>query len=183
MWALSLLAVSTAAVLAACEPDSTNSPASASPSPTSVATPLSTDVLAPTPTPIATAATDVLVLRVGAGKFIVEVVDDTIERAAGLSGRDSLAEGTGMWFAYPAVGQPSFWMRDMRFPVDLVWVDASLRVVAVTHQAPSPPAGATVDDLPLYSPGAPIMYVLEINAGQAVDLGIEAGALVSLESP
>ncbi len=173
MWALSLLAVSTAAVLAACEPDSTNSPPSPTPSPTSV----------PTPTPVATAATDVLVLRVGAGKFIVEVADDTIERAAGLSGRDSLAQGTGMWFAYPTVGHPSFWMRGMRFPIDLVWVDASLRVVAVTHQVPSPLAGATVDDLPLYSPGAPIMYVLEINAGQAVDLGIAAGELVSLESP
>lgn len=196
---LLLLALSSVAVLAACEqePDALPSPTSGPTSaptptvtnippvtvmPTSTATP--TLLLTPTPTPLAVATTahDALVVRVGAGKFNVEVADDSAERAVGLSGRDSLAEDAGMWFTYLTSDQRSFWMRGMRFPIDIVWVDSSMRVVGVTHQAPVPSAGATIDDLPLYSPGAPIMYVLEINAGLARDLGIEAGGLVSLGS-
>lgn len=143
------------------------------------AKPVSTAVLIPPP--IATANADAVVLTVGAGRFVIEIVDDSAGRAAGLSGREKLALGTGMWFVFPGIGQPSFWMRGMRFPIDIVWVDANMRVVAVTHEAPAPSPGATTEDLPLYSPGAPIMYVLEINAGRARELKIKRGALVSFE--
>lgn len=197
MRGLLLLALCTIALLAACgqEPDALPSP---TPSPTSAPTPTATNVppvtvmptptatptlvLTPTPTPpaIAISAHDSLVVRVGTGTFIVDVADDSAERAVGLSGRDSLAAGAGMWFTYLTSAQRSFWMRGMRFPIDIVWVDTSMRVVGVTHNAPVPSPGATIEDLPLYNPGTPIMYVLEINAGLARDLGIEAGGLVSL---
>ncbi|MDA1174946.1 MAG: DUF192 domain-containing protein, partial [Chloroflexi bacterium] len=85
--------------------------------PTPTATP--TLVLTPTPTPpaIAISAHDSLVVRVGTGTFIVDVADDSAERAVGLSGRDSLAAGAGMWFTYLTSAQRSFWMRGMRFPI------------------------------------------------------------------
>jgi uncharacterized membrane protein (UPF0127 family) len=194
-----LLAICTPVVSVACgqEPDALPSP---TPSPTSAptptvpnipprtamptlaetATPTPTPLPTPTPSAAATVADDALVVRAGAGKFIVEVADDTAERAVGLSGRDSLASGAGMWFTYVTSDQRSFWMRGMRFPIDIVWVNASMRVVHVTYRAPIPSPGATIDELPLYSPGTPIMYVLEINAGLARDLGIEVGVLVSL---
>lgn len=141
--------------------------------------PVSTAVL--TPPSIATASTDAVVLTVGSGRFVIEVVDDSAGRAAGLSGREKLPPGTGMWFVFPGIGQPNFWMRGMQFPIDIVWVDAALRVVSVTHEAPAPPPGTTTEDLPLYGPGVPIMYALEINAGRARELKIEIGALVSFE--
>ena len=118
--------------------------------------------------------------RVGQGVFVVEVADDSAERAVGLSGRDSLPRGGGMWFAYFNVHQPSFWMRGMRFALDIVWIDSSLHVVDVTHDAPAPPGDSALEDLPLYTPNAPIKYVLEINAGLARDLRIERGALVTI---
>ncbi len=120
-----------------------------------------------------------VVVCVNAEAFVVEVADDATEREIGLSGRDSLGKMQGMWFAYPVAGEPSFWMRDMQFAIDIVWVDAELRVVSVTHEAPAPIDGAPLDLLPRYSPDEPVMYVLEINAGLAHDLGIEEGALVS----
>lgn len=150
--------------------------------PTTTAAPTLLLTPTPTPWPVATVTDDTLVVHVGAGKFIVEVADDSAERALGLSGRDSLAEDAGMWFAYLTSNQRSFWMRGMRFPIDIVWVDSSMKVVGVTHDAPVPSPEAAIEDLPLYNPGTPIMYVLEINAGLATDLGIEAGALVSLGS-
>jgi uncharacterized membrane protein (UPF0127 family) len=148
-----------------------------------IATPTPATVVTPTESPQATVGTnDQLLVRVGRGTFTVDVADDGAERATGLSGRDSLASDAGMWFAYPMAVQTSFWMRDMRFPIDIVWVDNSLKVVGVSHEAPAPAEGATISDLPLYSVGVPIRYVLEINAGLARNLGIETGTLVSLDA-
>jgi uncharacterized membrane protein (UPF0127 family) len=134
----------------------------------------------PTPLPAPSGSEFGHVVRVGAGTFYVEVADDTAERAQGLSGRDSLPANAGMWFAYLDSAQRSFWMRGMRFPIDIVWVDESFVVVDVTHEAPVPPVGAATSDLPQYSAGEPVQYVLEISAGFAVDLGIERGSKVTL---
>ena len=75
----------------------------------------------------------------------------------------------------------TFWMRGMRFPIDIVWVDAGMRVLHVTHGAPVPPEGASDAELPRYTPGdIDVRYVLEINAGLARELGIEPGVRVTL---
>ena len=46
------------------------------------------------------------------------------ERSQGLSGRPNLAAGTGMLFVFEQAGSYAFWMKDMRFPLDMVWIDA-----------------------------------------------------------
>lgn len=174
-----VLAVSTLAVLlTACGPEA------ATPSPAHTPVPTATVPSPPEPTPTLANVTpgEAQLVHVGAGTFIVEVADDTAERAVGLSGRDSLAQGAGMWFAYLDAGQRSFWMRGMRFPIDIVWVNSSMTVVGITENAPVPPPETSPGDLPQYSPGIPIMYVLEINTGLAHDLGIEVGALVTFGS-
>jgi uncharacterized membrane protein (UPF0127 family) len=72
-------------------------------------------------------------------------------------------------------------MREMRFPLDIVWIDSQLTVVSVTHDAPAP--GTPDDDLPRYGSGVPVRYVLEINAGLARAFGIDVGDVVTFESP
>jgi uncharacterized membrane protein (UPF0127 family) len=172
VWAVGTLAV----LLTACGQDA----ATLSPASTPVPTATRPSLLEPTPTLADVASVKALVVHVGAGTFIVEVADDIAERAVGLSGRESLARGSGMWFAYPGAGQRSFWMRGMRFPIDIVWIDASMKVIGITKEAPVPSPETSASDLPQYSPGGPVMYVLEINAGLAHDLGIEVGTLVEL---
>jgi hypothetical protein len=88
-----------------------------------------------------------------------------------------------MWFAYGLSRVPSFWMLRMHFPLDIVWVDAELRVVSVTNNLPIPDADAPEASLPRYSPGVPVRYVLEINAGLANELGIVPGSIVTLTEP
>ena len=120
-------------------------------------------------------------IDVGRGRFTAVVVDTPALRARGLSGRDALAQGRAMWFDMGVEAPATFWMRGMRFPIDIVWVDAGLRVVHVTHEAPVPPEGASDAELARYTPGAvDVRYVLEINAGLARELGIEPGARVTL---
>ncbi len=120
-------------------------------------------------------------VQVGPAEFFVLMAVTPEERAQGLSGRPSLPLDWGMWFD---LGQPtvsSFWMREMRFPLDMVWIDASLRVVEVTHEVPVPAPGTPEQELPLYNAGStPVRYVLEINGGLAREMGIAPGQPVRL---
>ena len=135
-------------------------------------------VPSPTPTPVPPGT---LLAHVGPATFAIEVADDATERAQGLSDRESLPADAGMWFTYVNAHQPSFWMRNMRFPIDIIWVDPNFSVVDITHEAPAPPEDAELSQLPMYTPNAPIQYVLEINAGLARALKIEPGAEVTLD--
>lgn len=66
-------------------------------------------------------------------------------------------------------------MRRMRFPLDMVWIDADLTVVGVTANVPPSAAGTSDASLPSYSPGTSLQYVLEINAGLAEGYRIVSG--------
>ena len=161
--------------------------AGATPTPTPTATPTAaptpTRTLAPTRDPL-DAGLATVVVEAGRGRFTAVVVDTPQVRARGLSGREALAPNRAMWFDMGAEAPFNFWMLGMRFPIDIVWVDADFEVVHVTHEAPVPPDGATEADLPRYSTGGvPIRYVLEINAGLARELGIEPGVRVTLTEP
>ena len=161
------LALLVLAVLAgACAAPSATSPPTATPSAT------------PDPLDAGLATVEV---EVGGARFTAVVVDTPVPRARGLSGREALAPSRAMWFDMGLAAPATFWMRGMRFPIDIVWVDAGLRVVHVTHEAPVPPEGASQAALPRYTPGdVDVRYVLEINAGLARELGIEPGVGVTL---
>lgn len=113
--------------------------------------------LAQSPCPTDRAAS----VRIGTQHFAVEVAATPAARERGLSGRAGLAPEAGMWFVLPSIGQPGFWMRGMRFPIDLVWVSPEWKV-----------AGATTlpvcqdEPCPITYPPRPIAHVLEIEAGR-----------------
>ena len=99
--------------------------------------------------------------------FTVDVADTPEKRFEGLSGRPVLEEGTGMLFIFQEERKHTFWMKDMRFPLDMVWINASCAVANITTDVPSPPPDPDDSVLPTYSPSAPATYNLEINAGVA----------------
>jgi len=110
------------------------------------------------------------------GKTIsVEVADTDAKREKGLGERDSLAPDHGMYFPFPAAQYWVFWMKGMRFPIDIVWIQDG-KVVDVTPEV-------QVDaGLPLktYSPTAPADAVLELDAGAARQIGLRKGDEVTL---
>src|SRR5581483_7593288 len=61
-------------------------------------------------------------IQVGSSTFNVEMATTPAEQACGLSGREGLADGTGMFFVFGSGGMQSFWMKDMKFPIDIVWI-------------------------------------------------------------
>lgn len=145
-----------------------------------------TGVTAPapeTPAPVSgPAPVRTVVISVGAVRFVGEIADTPEARTLGLSFRDSMQPGEAMWFDFGASLQTAFWMRGMRFPLDIVWVDEDLRVVHVTANAPPPAPGTPESALPLYRPGAPVRYVLEINAGLAASYSIVPGVAVRVSA-
>ena len=153
--------------------------------PPSASTDTPTDVAQATSDPPAEAAEptstlpeDMPLLRVNGAEFPVELAVTLEERSQGLSGRDSLPSGTGMLFIYEADGAHTFWMKDMRFPLDFVWISGECLVVEVTAGAPPPEPGQSPKDLPRYSPPGPVRYILEINAGEAETADIDPGDMV-----
>ena len=109
------------------------------------------------------------------GKNIaIEIADEPEEIIKGLGGRDELDANSGMLFIFPNPITPSFWMKDMQFPIDVVWIDENLEIIAIT---PSLPVESFPDSV---SPPGPVKYVLEVNAGYSAYSGWLAGDKVEL---
>ena len=113
---------------------------------------------------------------IGDGLFIVEVADTPESRRQGLSWRESLGPANGMWFDLGETRSAAFWMYGMQFPLDIIWITEDLRVAGVAAHTPPADPSAPQAELPRYPSPVPVRYVLEINAGYASALGIEAGA-------
>ncbi len=106
--------------------------------------------------------------------LFVEVANTPALREQGLSGHEPLIDGQGMLFIFDQDDAWGIWMKDMRFAIDIVWADASGKVVTVA-------ANATPDSYPqVFYPTAPARYVLEIPAGYTERNGIAEGSQLTL---
>ncbi len=110
-------------------------------------------------------------IRIAGTTLTVELASTPAERDRGLSGRSFLSPDQGMLFVFSREGYYSFWMRDMMFPLDIIWFDASRRAVFIVENLQP----CTPQNCPISTPSHMAMYVLEVNAGfvlaHAVTLG------------
>ena len=111
--------------------------------------------------------------------FRLEVANDPSSRTQGLSGREFLAEDAGMLFVFRAEGIHSFWMKDVPFSLDLVYIAANGMIVDIQTMKAQP--GVPDSDLTIYEPAARALLALEILGGKASELGLEVGMLVAFE--
>lgn len=102
--------------------------------------------------------------------FKIEVADTFAKRELGLGKRDSLPADQGMYFPFDTAQHWVFWMKDMRFPIDIIWIRDG-KVIDIAH---SVPVAKTVP-LETFSPIEPADAVLELNAGVAAEIGLESG--------
>lgn len=104
------------------------------------------------------------------GECIVELdVADTYEaRRMGLSGRESMAENQGMLFIFDEPGLQCFWMKDMNFDIDMIWLDASKTVTKIDKNVAKEtyPDNFCQDD---------VMYVVEVVSGWADKNSVKIG--------
>jgi uncharacterized protein len=130
--------------------------------------------------PISTRTEEVYIgaprVTIGDATINVDIADTPALRERGLSGRDSLEDGTGMLFVFENPGVYGFWMKDMNFPIDIVWINSDNEVVGVEENV-SP----STYPQSLF-PAEAIKYALELPAGYSARHGIKLGSLLSRES-
>ena len=148
------------------------------PTPVPTRTPTPTIIPTNTAVPTATPLPDAPLVIIGEAVYVADLAVSAEERVQGLSGRPSLNTHRAMLFVYEEDAPRTFWMPDMHFPLDMVWIRSDCIVDGVTSDVPNPPADTPRDELPRYPSTGPVRFILEINAGQAAAHGIVPGSPV-----
>ncbi len=111
-------------------------------------------------------------ITVGTTKLSVEVANTPQTIQKGLGQRDEIGSD-GLLFVLPSRGIPTFWMKDMRFPLDFVWIDTD--TIVDTTENVDPQIGQSIKQLRIYSPSSPVTHVLEMNAGDVSKYKFKVG--------
>lgn len=113
--------------------------------------------------------------------IMAELADTVEERAQGLMFRPSLENNRGMLFTFAEPQQWSFWMKNTRIPLDIIWMDGRKKIVHIERRVPT--CSRTDEGCPQYQPNENAMFVLELAAGSADALKLERGAMLRFKLP
>lgn len=118
-------------------------------------------------------------MRVCFGSLCVnaETAQTPQERAQGLMHRRRLEADRGMLFIFEQEDRHTFWMRNMRFSLDFIWLDRDNRVVDIHTDIPP----CREEICPVIAPARPAARVLEVNAGSVERSGVRIGDACSAD--
>ncbi len=110
------------------------------------------------------------------GETFNALVSDTAElRETGLSYRPSIADNQAMLFVFDAPGKHIFWMKDMQFSLDMIWLSADKKIVSIEKNV-------TPESYPnTFGPDTDSAYVVEVKAGTADRLSLARGQKISFD--
>jgi uncharacterized protein len=111
-------------------------------------------------------------VQIGGAVINVELAATQAEQIQGLSGRTSLASSTGKLFVFNRPSKWGIWMKDMNFPIDVLWINDDLKVVYIVENM-SPASYPKV-----YTPSVFARYVLEVPVGTVKNIGVVVGQSV-----
>ncbi|MFA5047615.1 MAG: DUF192 domain-containing protein [Patescibacteria group bacterium] len=116
------------------------------------------------------------VLTLGGHQLRVEIAASDRARTKGLSGRESLTENQGMLFIFPTYARQAFWMKQMNFPLDLIWLRDG-QVIGFKQDLP--PEGN--QPAHMYQPDENVNWVLEMPAGFVAKNQIKIGDMATIK--
>ncbi len=119
---------------------------------------------------------EIKILKIGSKEILVEIADTEFRKRAGLSNREFLPENYGMLFVYDKPDYYSFWMKDMKFPLDFIWIRNN-QIVEINEkidpQTFPPPKTLT--------PNEKVDMILEVKAGFVEKFNIKIGEKIFLK--
>jgi uncharacterized membrane protein (UPF0127 family) len=122
----------------------------------------------------------VVPLKLPSGTVLsTEVMVEDGDRAMGLMFRPSLAKDRAMLFVFEVADFHGIWMKNCKFPIDIVWLDASRKVVHLAESVPP----CRKDPCPVYQPMQRAAFVVEMNAAQAKRERVVKGATLEFTLP
>jgi uncharacterized membrane protein (UPF0127 family) len=115
-------------------------------------------------------------IYIGSSAISVTVADTEEERILGLSGTESLREREGKLFIFDRDGRYGIWMKEMKMPLDIIWIDKDLRIVHIAENV-------LPETFPeVFSPPSEARFVLEMNAYFVSSLRVKIGDVLTLPS-
>jgi uncharacterized membrane protein (UPF0127 family) len=122
----------------------------------------------------------VIPLKMPSGQVMqAEVMVEDADRARGLMFRDALAADRALVFVFGDVGFHGIWMKNCKFPIDILWLDETQKVVHLAEAVPP----CRKDPCPTYQPMQRAAYVIEMNAHQARRVKATVGSRVEFSLP
>jgi len=108
-------------------------------------------------------------VKLGGISIAVELALTPESQAQGLSGRDRLGENEGMLFVFDRPDKYSFWMKDMNFPIDIIWIGEDLQIIYIKKNA-------TPESFPeAFTPNTKAKYILEVISGFSENNNLREG--------
>ena len=115
-------------------------------------------------------------IYVNGSSVIVDIATSSAAREKGLSERESLSPGSGMLFVFPTESSWGFWMKDMHFPIDIIWIDNAGTIITIS-------ADTSPDSFPqVFYPTGNARFVLEVPAGFAAAHHVSTGDTIIIPS-
>jgi len=118
-------------------------------------------------------------VTLGGRTFHLELAMTDKARRDGLMYRDHIADDGGMLFVFPQPRVLSFWMSNCKTDIDVIFLDASGRIVSIRKMTAPDPA-IRDDDLPQYGSGYPAQFAIEVQGGLTDKLALKLGEKVGL---
>ena len=103
-------------------------------------------------------------VTIGNLQVTAAIADTADERKKGLGDREELPISAGMLFVFEKSDSYAIWMKDMKFPIDIIWIDEGKKIVDIAENAVPEPKKRD-DELKIFRPKGPAKHVLELNAG------------------
>lgn len=110
-----------------------------------------------------------------------ELADTALKRAQGLMFREHLADDRGMLFIFGDAQPWTFWMKNTKIPLDIIWMDAKKTIVHIERNVPI--CTRQDDGCPQYHSDEGALYVLELGGGRAAALQLQRGMKLSFKQP
>ncbi len=118
-------------------------------------------------------------ITVDGNKLLVCVADTKTKQRDGLSGYKKMSDGQGMLFIFDQFQNYSFWMKDVNFSIDIIWISQN-HIVQITENV-KVQKGVSNDNLAIYRPNVPVDKVLEVNAGWSKRMMVDVGDKVEID--
>jgi len=127
-------------------------------------------------------APELATIQTPAGVTIfAEIADTPDKRSRGLMFRTTLAPDRGMLFVFQELGHWTFWMKNTKIPLDIMWLDKKGTVLHIEHNVPI--CQKLGNSCPRYRPREKAISVLELRAGEAKKLKLHRGSKLTIEFP
>ena len=110
-------------------------------------------------------------------KLRTEVADDSLSRKKGVAGRESIQADRAMLFIFDSEAMHGIWMKDVKFDIDIIWLDKEKKVVHIEEMI-SPKTFFEIPPKEFY-PTVDSLYVVETKSGWVTDVGLETGDTIS----